>query len=97
MGRTDGQTHFINVMHALIKFPEYIPYNLGVMAGTRSGPYGRTDGWTDRQTDGRTDGRMGRKGVTYLKPFCYSSNRRGHSLGVMARTRLTIWNLVKEK
>ena len=28
-------------------------------------------------------------------PFCYSSNRQGHSLGVMARTRLTIWNQVK--
>ena len=50
MGRTDGQTHRINGMHALIKFPEYIPYGLGVMAWTR---YGRTDGQTDRQTDGR--------------------------------------------
>ena len=75
-------THRINGMHALIKFPEYIPYGLGVMARTRSGMYGRTDG------------RTGRTGVM---PFCYSSNRRGHSLGVMARTRLTIWNLVKGK
>ena len=33
----------INAMHALIKFPEYIPYGLGVMARTRSGTYGRTD------------------------------------------------------
>ena len=47
MGRTDGQTHRINGMHALIKFPEYIPYGLLVMARTRSGTYGRTDGWTD--------------------------------------------------
>ena len=50
MGRTDGQTHSINGMHALINFPEYIPYGLGVMARTRSGTYGRTNG----QTDGRT-------------------------------------------
>ena len=28
-------THLINVMHALIKFHEYIPYSLGVMARTR--------------------------------------------------------------
>ena len=35
MGRTDEQTHRINGMHALIKFPEYIPYGLGVMARTR--------------------------------------------------------------
>ena len=48
MGRTDGQTHRINGMHALINFPEYIPYGLGVMARARSGTYGRTDGRTDR-------------------------------------------------
>ena len=47
MGRTDGQTYRINGMHALIKFPEYIPYGLGVMARTRNGTYGRTDGQTD--------------------------------------------------
>ena len=28
-------THGINVMHALVKFHEYIPYSLGVMARTR--------------------------------------------------------------
>ena len=55
MGRTDGQAHRINGMHALIKFPEYIPYGLGVMARTRSGTYGRTDG--------RTDGLTGRTGI----------------------------------
>ena len=27
-------THRINVMHALVKFREYIPYSLGVMART---------------------------------------------------------------
>ena len=25
-------THYINVMHALVKFHEFIPYSLGVMA-----------------------------------------------------------------
>ena len=28
-------THCINVMHALVKFHEYIPYSLRVMARTR--------------------------------------------------------------
>ena len=28
-------THHINVMHTLVKFHEYIPYSLGVMARTR--------------------------------------------------------------
>ena len=36
-------TYRINAMHALIKFPEYIPYGLGVMARTQSGTYGGTD------------------------------------------------------
>ena len=56
MGRTEGQTHRINGMHALKKFPEYIPYGLGVMARTRSGTYGRrqTDGWTDGTDRGNT-------------------------------------------
>ena len=48
MGRMDGQTHHINEMHALIKFPEYIPCGLGVMAQTRGGTYGQTDGRTGR-------------------------------------------------
>ena len=29
-------THRLSVMHALVKFHEYIPYSLGVMAPTRS-------------------------------------------------------------
>ena len=41
-------THRINAMHALIKFPKYIPYGLGVMARTRSGTYRRTDRLTGR-------------------------------------------------
>ena len=28
-------THRLSVMHALVKFHEYIPYGLGVMAPTR--------------------------------------------------------------
>ena len=28
-------THSVSVMHALVKFHEYIPYGLGVMAPTR--------------------------------------------------------------
>ena len=42
-------THHLNVMHAPVKFHEYIPYHLGVMAWARSGTYLQTDrctGWT---------------------------------------------------
>ena len=52
-------THRLNVMYAPVKFHEYIPYGLGVMARTRSGTYGRTD----RRTDGRTDRCTGWTGV----------------------------------
>ena len=49
-------THCLNVMHAFIKFHEYIPYGLGVMAPTRSGMY--------RQMDRQKDGCMRLSGVT---------------------------------
>ena len=38
-------THRISAMHALIKFPEYIPYGLGVRSAGHE--VGRTDGRTD--------------------------------------------------
>ena len=44
-------THRLIVMYAPVKFHEYIPCSLGVMARTRK--------W-----DVRTDGRTGRTGVT---------------------------------
>ena len=40
-------THCLNEMHATVKFHEYIPYGLGVMAQTGSGTYGQMDGPTD--------------------------------------------------
>ena len=39
-------THHLNVMHAPVKFHEYIPYGLGVIARARSGTLGQTDGRT---------------------------------------------------
>ena len=33
--KREFMTHRINVMHALVKFHEYIPYSLGVMARTQ--------------------------------------------------------------
>ena len=33
-------THRLNVIHAPVKFHEYIPFALGVMAGTRLNVYG---------------------------------------------------------
>ena len=44
-------THRLNVMHAPVKFHEYIPYPLGVMARTQS----ETSGQTERQSDGCTE------------------------------------------
>ena len=47
-------THRLNVMHAPVKFHEYIPYGLGVMARARSGTYGHTDERTYRMDRGNT-------------------------------------------
>ena len=38
------KTYRLNVMCAPVKFHEYIPYGLGVMARPQSGMYGQTDG-----------------------------------------------------
>ena len=51
MGRTHEQAHRINGMHALIKFPEYIPY--GLWPGHE---VGHMDGRADRRTDGTDRG-----------------------------------------
>ena len=62
-------THRLNVMHAPVKFHEYIPHLLEVMTWTLSGMYG--------QTDGQTDGRMGQTGVT-LNAFTLFFEWGGH-------------------
>ena len=49
-------THRLNVMYAPVKFHEYIPYGLEVMARTRSGTYGRTDRRMVGQTYGTDRG-----------------------------------------
>ena len=51
-------THRINVMHALVKFHEYIPYSLGVMARTRLTIWNLVKDGPDTKV-GRTDGRIG--------------------------------------
>ena len=105
-------THRINAMHALIKFPEYIPYGLGVMARTRSGTYGRTDG----QTYGMVYSMELTQGaiiqirkmqelfslfmthhINVMHALVKFREYIPYSLGVMARSRLTILNLVKGK
>ena len=47
-------THSINAMHALIKFPEYIPYGLGVL-------------WPDRKWEVRTDRHIVSMGCMHSK------------------------------
>ena len=48
-------THRLNVMYASVKFHEYIPYGLGVMAPDTKWDV-RTDRRTDRQTYGTDRG-----------------------------------------
>ena len=52
-------THRLYAMHVPVKFHEYIPYGLGVMARTRSGMDGQMDGQTGGRMDGWRDVRDG--------------------------------------
>ena len=69
-------TNCINAMHALIKFPEYIPYGLGVMARTRSG----------------TSSLFMTHCLSVMHALVKFHEYIPYGLGVMARTRFTIWN-----
>ena len=85
-------THRINVMHALVKFHEYIPYSLGVMARTRLTIWNLVKGKLLKTKNAR---------VVFLVPDtssqCDASLVKFHEyipygLGIMAWTRFTIWN-----
>ena len=47
-------TYRLNVMHTPVKFHEYIPYGLEVIARTQSGMYGQMEGQTYGTDRGNT-------------------------------------------
>ena len=91
-------THRINVMHALVKFHEYIPYSLGVMARTGFTIWNLVKGnIIHKQKMQDLSSLFMTHRINVMHALVKFHEYIPYSLGVMARTRLTIWNLVKGK
>ena len=85
-------------MHALVKFHEYIPYSLGVMA--RTPVYFmqlRQMKIIQKQKMQELSSMFMTHCINVMHALVKFHEHIPYSLGVMARTRLTIWNLVKGK
>ena len=85
-------THRLNVMHAPIKFHEYIPYGLGVMAR-----HGLLYGTKSRGNNSKTkNAEFSSLLMTHLLSVMHALVKFheyiSYSLGVTARTQLTVWN-----
>ena len=90
-------THHINVMYALVKFSEYIPYSLGVWPR-----HGLLYGIKSRGNNSKTKMQeLSSLFITHHLIVMYAPVKFHeyipYSLGVMAWTPFTIWNLVKGK
>ena len=91
-------THHINVMHALVKFHEYIPYSLGVMARTPFTIWNLVKGKIiQKQKRQELSSLFMTHRINVMHALVKCHEYIPYGLGVMARTRLTIWNLVKGK
>ena len=86
-------THRINVMHALVKFHEYIPYSLGVMARIRLTIWNLVKG---KQFKNQKTHELSSLFLTHRLSVMHALVKFHeyipYGLGVMARTRFTIWN-----
>ena len=86
-------THHINVMHALVKFHEYIPYSLGVMAPTRFTIYGiKSRGNNSKTKNARLSSLFKTHCLIVMYALVKFHEYILYSLGVMARTPFTICN-----
>ena len=86
-------THHINVMHALVKFHEYIPYSLGVMAPTRFTYMELSQGEIIQKPKMQELSSlfMTHRLIVMYAPVKFHEYIP-YSLGVMAQTGFTIWN-----
>ena len=86
-------THRINVMHAQVKFHKYIPYSLGVMARTRLTIWNLVNG---KQIQKPKMQELSSLFLTHRLSVMHALVKFHeyipYGLGVMARTRFTIWN-----
>ena len=85
-------THHNNVMHALVKFHEYIPYSLGVMVRTRLTIWNSQGEIIQKpKMQGLSSLFMTHRLIVMYAPVKFHEYIP-YSLGVMAPTQFTIWN-----
>ena len=82
-------THRINVMHALVKFHEYIPYSLRVMVNYMEPSQGEIIQKPKMQ---ELSSLFLTHRLSVMHALVKFHEYIPYSLGVMARTRFTIWN-----
>ena len=87
-------THSINVMHALVKFHEYIPYtgSLGVMARTRLTMEPSQGEIIQKPKMQELSSLFMTHHINVMHALVKFHEYIPYGLGVMARTRFTIWN-----
>ena len=85
-------THRINVMHALVKFHEYIPYSLGVMARTRLTIWDLVKEIIQKPKMQELSSLILTHRLSVMHALVKFHEYIPYGLGVMAPTRLTIWN-----
>ena len=91
-------THRLIVMYAPVKFHEYIPYSLGVMAWTRFYYMQLRQGKIiQKQKMQELSSLFMTHRIDVIHALVKFHEYIPYSLGVMARTQLTVWNLVKGK
>ena len=86
-------THRINVMHALVKFHEYIPYSLGVMARTRLTIWNLVKGKIIQKPKMQElSSLFMTHRLSVMRALVNFHEYIPYGLGEMARTRFIIWN-----
>ena len=84
--------------YAPVNVHEYIPYSLGVMARTRLAIWNLVKGKIiQKQKMQELSSLFMTHRINVMHALVKFHENIPYSLGVMARTRLTIWNLVKGK
>ena len=85
-------THRINVMHALVKCHEYIPYSLGVMVRTRLTIWSHQGEIIQKPKMQELSSLFMTHHLSVMHALVKFHEYIPYGLGLMAPTRFTIWN-----
>ena len=85
-------THLLSVMHALVKFHEYISYDLGVMARTQLTMELSQAEIIQKPKMQELSSLFMTHRLSVMQALVKFHEYISYGLGVMARTQLTIWN-----